>query len=181
MVSLPLGQVIYEPGIALQHIYFPTDSIISLLYVMLDGASAEIAVVGNADGFAQVFPEHKFHIDRAHIQTMMYLKLSLAGHLTIFLTRTRGPFWTIRPAGILWGAVLGRQIVATLFAVYGVLMTPLGWGWAGFVWAYLLLWFVINDRVKLLAYRVSDPVKKGKASPDAKPEVDAKPAGESKR
>ena len=44
----------------------------------------------------------------------MYLKLSVAGHLTIFLTRTRGPFWSIRPAPILWIAVLGTQAVATL-------------------------------------------------------------------
>ena len=60
----------------------------------------------------------------------MYLKLSVAGHLTIFLTRTRGPFWSIRPARILWVAVVGTQIVATLIAVYGLFMTPLGWGWA---------------------------------------------------
>ena len=98
-----------------------------------------------------------FHLDRAHIQTLMYLKLSVAGHLTIFLTRTRGPFWSIRPARILWGAVLGTQIVATLIAVYGLFMTPLGWGWAGFVWGYALVWFLVNDRVKLLAYRVFDP------------------------
>src|ERR1700733_4400835 len=47
LVSLPLGKVLYESGDRLQHIYFPTDSIISLLYVLEDGASAEIAVVGN--------------------------------------------------------------------------------------------------------------------------------------
>lgn len=47
LVSMPLGKVLYESGDALQHVYFPTDSIISLLYVMEDGASAEIAVVGN--------------------------------------------------------------------------------------------------------------------------------------
>lgn len=46
-VSLPLGDVLYESGIDLQHVYFPTDSIVSLLYVMQTGASAEIAVVGN--------------------------------------------------------------------------------------------------------------------------------------
>src|SRR4249920_2040178 len=46
-VSMPLGLVLYESGQALRHIYFPTDSIVSLLYVMKDGASAEIAVVGN--------------------------------------------------------------------------------------------------------------------------------------
>ncbi|MEJ0085277.1 MAG: Crp/Fnr family transcriptional regulator [Pseudomonadota bacterium] len=47
LVPLPLGKVVYESGVALRHIYFPTNSIVSLLYVMQDGASAEIAVVGN--------------------------------------------------------------------------------------------------------------------------------------
>ena len=47
VVQLPLGMVLYESGDTLRHIYFPTDSIVSLLYVMEDGASAEIAVVGN--------------------------------------------------------------------------------------------------------------------------------------
>ncbi len=47
LVTLPLGKVLYESGNELNHVYFPTDSIVSLLYVMLDGASAEIGVVGN--------------------------------------------------------------------------------------------------------------------------------------
>jgi CRP-like cAMP-binding protein len=47
LVAMPLGKVLYESGAALRHIYFPTDAIVSLLYVMRDGASAEIAVVGN--------------------------------------------------------------------------------------------------------------------------------------
>jgi H+-transporting ATPase len=114
--------------------------------------------------------ERVFRFDHAHIQTLMYLKLSLAGHLTIFLTRTRGPFWSIRPARILWVAVLGTQIVATLIAVYGVFMTPLGWGWALFVWGYALAWFLLNDRVKLLAYRIFDPVK-AKAPSDLLPQI----------
>ena len=46
-VDLPLGQVIYESGGSLSHVYFPTTAIVSLLYVMENGASAEIAVVGN--------------------------------------------------------------------------------------------------------------------------------------
>ncbi|MBF0255022.1 MAG: Crp/Fnr family transcriptional regulator [Gammaproteobacteria bacterium] len=46
-VSMPLGKVLYESGNQLQHVYFPTTAIVSLLYVMIDGASAEIAVVGN--------------------------------------------------------------------------------------------------------------------------------------
>src|SRR5579859_8271326 len=46
-VSMPLGKVLYESGSQLRHVYFPTTSIVSILYVMADGASAEIAVVGN--------------------------------------------------------------------------------------------------------------------------------------
>jgi CRP-like cAMP-binding protein len=47
LVSMPLGESLYESGELLRHVYFPTTSIVSLLYVMQDGASAEIAVVGN--------------------------------------------------------------------------------------------------------------------------------------
>ena len=47
LIALPLGKVLYESGDVLRHVYFPTDSIVSLLYVMENGASAEISVVGN--------------------------------------------------------------------------------------------------------------------------------------
>ena len=125
---------------------------------MVLGVATVLGVIGVISAFALFYlGERVFHLDRAHIQTLMYLKLSVAGHMTIFLTRTRGPFWTIRPAQILLFAVIGTQLVATLTAVYGVFMTPIGWGWALFVWGYALVWFLVNDRVKLLAYRVFDP------------------------
>jgi H+-transporting ATPase len=124
------------------------------------GISTVLGVSGVVAAFGLFYlGERIFHLDRAHIQTLMYLKLSVAGHLTIFLTRTRGPFWSIRPARALWVAVLGTQVVATLFAVYGFLMTPLGWGWALLVWGYALVWFLVNDRLKLLAYRILGRVK----------------------
>ena len=47
LVPMPLGKVLYESGDVLRHVYFPTDSIVSLLYVLAGGASAEISVVGN--------------------------------------------------------------------------------------------------------------------------------------
>ncbi len=53
--------------------------------------------------------------------------------------------------------MLGTQTLATLIAVYGVFMTPLGWSWALFVWAYALVWFLLTDRVKLVAYQLLDP------------------------
>ena len=132
--------------------------------------STVLGVIGVVSAFGLFYlGERVFHLDRAHIQTLMYLKLSVAGHLTIFLTRTRGPFWSIRPARILLVAVLGTQTVATLIAVYGLFMTPLGWGWALFVWGYALAWFLVNDRVKLLAYWILNSTA-SKSAPTVKSE-----------
>lgn len=125
---------------------------------MVLGVATVLGVIGPVAAFGLFYlGERVYHLDREHLQTLMYLMLSVAGHLTIFLTRTRGPFWSIRPAPILLLAVCGTQLVATLIAVYGLFMTPLGWGWAAFVWGYALVWFLVNDAVKLLAYRVFDP------------------------
>ncbi len=124
------------------------------------GIATVLGVIGPVAAFGLFYlGDRVYRLDRAHIQTLMYLMLSVAGHLTIFLTRTRGPFWSTRPAPILWMAVLGTQTLATLIAVYGLFMTPLGWGWALFVWAYALAWALVTDRVKLFAYRVFDPTE----------------------
>jgi H+-transporting ATPase len=95
-----------------------------------------------------------FHLDSNVVRSLIYLKLSVAGHLTVFVARTRGRFWSIRPAPILLLAVIGTQVIATFIAVYGLFMTPLGWKWAGFAWAYALGWFLLTDQVKLVAYRI---------------------------
>ncbi|WP_241499233.1 HAD-IC family P-type ATPase [Chromobacterium sphagni] len=148
---------------------------------MVLGIATVLGLIGVVSAFGLFYlGERVFHLDRAHIQTLMYLKLSVAGHLTIFLTRARGPFWSIRPAAALWAAVLGTQAIATLIAVYGLFMTPLGWAWAGFVWAYALAWFLVNDLVKRLAYRILDPVKTAAGMASAAKPPEAKPDGEIK-
>jgi H+-transporting ATPase len=125
---------------------------------MVLGVATVLGLVGPVAAFGLFYiGERVYHLDRAQIQTLMYLMLSVAGHFTIFLTRTRGPFWSIRPAPILFSAVFGTQIIATLIAVYGLFMTPISWGWASFVWGYALVWFLVTDRLKLLSYRVFDP------------------------
>jgi H+-transporting ATPase len=122
------------------------------------GIASVLGVAGVIASFGLFYlGERVFHLSREVVQTLMYLKLSVAGHMTIFVTRTRGPFWSIRPAPILFVAVVGTQVVATLIAVYGLLMPPIGWGWALAVWGYALAWFLVNDRVKLAAYRIIDP------------------------
>ena len=100
--------------------------------------------------------ERLFHLGPDAIQTFMFLKLAVAGHLTIFVTRTRGPFWSSAPApALLWSAV-GTKLLATLAAVYGVFMAAINWQWVVVIWVYALIWFLINDRVKLVAYRIFD-------------------------
>ena len=124
------------------------------------GIATALGVLGPIAAFGLFYlGDRVFDLGHPRVQTLMYLMLSVAGHLTIFLTRTRGPFWSIRPARILLIAVVGTQAIATVIAVYGLFMTPLGWKWAGLVWAYALVWFLVSDGVKLLAYRILDPVR----------------------
>ena len=160
------------------------------------GIATVLGLVGPIAAFGLFYlGDRVFHIDRPQIQTMMYLMLSVAGHLTIFQTRTRGPWWSIRPARILWMAVLGTQTAATLICVFGFLVTPLWWGWAAFVWGYALAWFLVTDPLKLLAYRVLDATKaaskqlakaetkpetKAASQPEAKPDVKLDAKGERK-
>ena len=141
------------------------------------GIATVLGLVGPIASFGLFFlGDRVFHLGHPQLQTMMYLMLSVAGHLTIFQTRTRGPWWSTRPAWILLAAVIGTQAVATLIAVYGAwLVTPLGWKYAGMVWGYAFVWFLVTDPVKLLAYKVLDPIK-SEAKPEAKaaPKPDAK-------
>jgi H+-transporting ATPase len=121
------------------------------------GISTLLGITGVMASFGFFFlAERVFQVDHLTVQTLMYLKLSVAGHLTIFVTRTKGPFWSERPSWILLGAVLVTQFIATLIAVYGLFMSPIGWGWAFFVWGYALVWFFLGDRVKLAAYKIFD-------------------------
>jgi H+-transporting ATPase len=119
------------------------------------GVATALGIIGVVASFFLLYMgETVFHLSRDVIQTLMYLKLSVAGHLTVFVARTHGPFWSTKPSRILLIAVMGTQAAATLIAVYGFLMAPLGWTYAGIVWGYALAWFFFNDRVKLAAYRV---------------------------
>jgi hypothetical protein len=63
----------------------------------------------------------------------VYLNLSLSGYLSLFVTRIKASFLSIKLVGILLMVVIGMQVIATFNAVYGVLMTPLGWIYGGIV------------------------------------------------
>jgi H+-transporting ATPase len=129
------------------------------------GVATVLGILGPIAAFGLFYlGDRVFHLDHQQLQPMMYLMLSVAGHLTIFLTRTRGPFWSIAPAPALWIACLGTQIMATCIAVFGFLMPPLDWRWAAAVWGYALVWALLSDRAKLLAYRFFDSPNASKAA-----------------
>jgi H+-transporting ATPase len=78
----------------------------------------------------------------------------VAGHSTLYVTDTEGWFWQRPyPAPLLLAATFGTEIVGTLIATCGFLITPIGWEYALWMWVYALAWFVVNDMVRLLAYR----------------------------
>ncbi len=122
---------------------------------MVMAISSVLGLAGVIASFGLFFiAERVMHLDAAVIQTFMFLKLAVAGHLTVFVTRTRGPFWSSRPSPVLfWSAVL-TKILATLAAVYGFFMTPIGWELSLIIWGYAIVWFFLNDRIKLVAYRI---------------------------
>ena len=96
------------------------------------------------------------HLPREIMQSFIFLKLAIAGHLTIFLTRTRGPFWSIKPSAVLfWSAVI-TKVLATLLAVYGLWISPIGWKLAGFVWGYAIVAFLMTDFLKVRVYKLLD-------------------------
>lgn len=94
-----------------------------------------------------------FKLNLDLLQSFIYLKLSVAGHLTVFLARTKGHFWEVKPALPLFLAVVITQSVATLIVVYGILLPAIGWYLAAFIWIYAIIAFVITDFIKVRLYR----------------------------
>ena len=88
------------------------------------------------------------------IRTLIFLKLIIAGHSTLYVTRAEGWFWEQPwPSALLFGATFGTEILGTMIAVYGFMVTPVGWEYALWIWGYALVWFVVNDVIKMSAYR----------------------------
>ena len=89
------------------------------------------------------------------MQALIFLKLLVSGHMTIYLTRNKGPVWERPLPG--WRLVVPAeitQIVGTLAVAYGWFMAPTGWKLALLVWAYTLVSFLIAMTVKIGVYRM---------------------------
>jgi H+-transporting ATPase len=121
------------------------------------GIASILGIIGVGSSFGILYVGLEvFHLSPVVLQSFIYLKLSVAGHLTVFVARTRRSFWSVKPAVPLFLAVVVTQLIATLITVYGILLPAMGWGLALFVWGYAFVMFLVTDRLKLGAYRLLD-------------------------
>ena len=97
-----------------------------------------------------------FKLDIAVLQTVIFLKLVVAGHLTMFVTRNTGHFWSVKPSGIFFWSVILTDVFATVLAVSGLFLAPIGWELAVFIWVYSLIAFLIEDYLKVYFARILD-------------------------
>jgi H+-transporting ATPase len=91
------------------------------------------------------------------LQSIIFLKLAVAGHLTLFVARSRRPFFSKPyPSPVLLGAILATQTLAVLIVGCGFFVTAIPWTYIGLIWLYCLVWIFIEDFAKLRVYRHLD-------------------------
>lgn len=116
--------------------------------------STVLGLIGVVETFGLlVIVKVLFKLDDAQIQSLIYLKLAVAGHLTLLVARTKHSFLTRPyPAPILLLAIAATQTIAVLIVGFGILVTPIPWIYVAYVWAYCLVWVFIEDWAKLQVY-----------------------------
>ncbi len=120
--------------------------------------STVLGLIGVAETFLLLwFAREYLDLTTAQLQSFIYLKLAVAGHLTLLVVRTKEPFWKRPfPAPPLLWAVLGTQAVAALIVGLGIIVEAIPWSLVGLVWAYCLAWMFVEDLAKLQVYRHLD-------------------------
>ena len=94
-------------------------------------------------------------LDFKQVQTLVFAELAIAGNLTVFLARVKGPLWSLPPGkGLVWSTLISKLIVSVICG-FGILMAPIGW-YIVFVWIYACIQMLITDRMKILAYDLFD-------------------------
>lgn len=117
--------------------------------------SGWLGIAGVLSSFGLFFLAMDYwHMSTEMVQSLIFVKLIVAGHGTIYNTRIDSWFFkTPGPNNKLWMASLASAILGTLIGVYGFLITPIGWKWGAIVWAYALGWFLFNDVVKMVVLK----------------------------
>ena len=118
--------------------------------------SCTLGLAGVASSFLLFYVLEQQQFSAAIIQAMIFVKLDVAGHSTIYVTRTgRRHFWQRPfPSIQLFLAAFSTRIIGTVIGVYGIFMEPIGWEYAMYIWLYATAWFVFNDFLKVWVYKL---------------------------
>ena len=118
--------------------------------------STVMGLTGTAGSFLMLYLALDWlHLPLPKVQTYIFLKMAVAGHLTLFVSRTRQAYWRKPyPAPIMvWSAVL-TKLAATLLCAWGLgLITPISWPEIALIWGYSIAWSVLTDWAKRMVYR----------------------------
>ncbi len=116
--------------------------------------SSILGIVGVVSSFLLFYIFLQMKLSQDLIQSLFFAKLVVAGHGTIYNTRTDDWFWKKPyPSWLLFNATFFTAILGTIIAVYGLLITPIGWHYALWIWAYALVWLLLTDIIKVITYK----------------------------
>lgn len=112
--------------------------------------AAVLGVIGVVETFAlMVIAKNEFGFATAQLQSLIFLKLVVAGHLTLFVARNRNAFFSRPyPTPVLLLAILGTQLLAACIVGFGWFVARIDWIYVGMVWLYCLAWVFIEDWAK---------------------------------
>ncbi|HJT09321.1 MAG TPA: plasma-membrane proton-efflux P-type ATPase, partial [Candidatus Nitrosotalea sp.] len=118
------------------------------------GIATGLGLIGVVSSFGLLYiGMNVLELNTGALQSLVYLKLSVAGHMLFFVARTRGHFWTVKPGTKLFLAIITTQTIATVITAQGILVPAIGWHNALFVWGYALAWFLVTDFAKGPIYK----------------------------
>lgn len=121
--------------------------------------SSTMGVVGTIGSFGMLYvAKDVLDLSVPQIQTYVFLKLAVAGHMALFVARSRG--WFVQkpwPAPVIFWSAIVTKVLATLLVVYPMgLMAPISWFDVGIIWAYSICFAFVTDAAKVLAHRALD-------------------------
>ena len=117
-----------------------------------------LGIIGVMSSFGLlVIAEKWLQISPEQLQVFIFLKMSVAGHLTLFVARTKKAFYSSPfPSRILFFAIICTQILATIIVANGWFMPALPWHYIGLIWAYAIIWMIVADVIKVRVYHHLD-------------------------
>lgn len=151
--DLPIMTIVYDHTLlSLQPVRWNMKRVLSI--------SSSLGIIGILESFLLVWIAKTYlPLTLDQLQSLIFLKLSVAGHLTLFVARTKNGFYSKPyPSPILFSAIVATQIIAALFVGLGIYLTAVPWSYIGYLWIYALFWMGIEDGIKRALYKLFEKI-----------------------